>query len=78
MKDWRGCAPTASSAARQVSSISAVDETGDWRLSPFGNPRTEDLSRYRGAAKGPQTDLAPFGKPPFPAGSSLKKLDVVG
>ncbi len=32
--------------------ISAVDEQDDWRLSPFGNPRAEDLSRYRGAAAG--------------------------
>ena len=32
--------------------ITALDETGDWRVSPFGNPRGEDLSRYRGAARG--------------------------
>jgi glucan phosphoethanolaminetransferase (alkaline phosphatase superfamily) len=32
--------------------ISALDVAGDWRLSPFGNPRGEDLSRYRGMAAG--------------------------
>ena len=31
--------------------ISALDLSGDWHLSPFGNPRGEDLTRYRGAAK---------------------------
>jgi glucan phosphoethanolaminetransferase (alkaline phosphatase superfamily) len=30
--------------------VAALDLAGDWRLSPFGNPRGEDLSRYRGAA----------------------------
>jgi hypothetical protein len=30
----------------------ALDEAGDWRQSPFGSPRGEDLSRYRGAASG--------------------------
>jgi phosphoglycerol transferase MdoB-like AlkP superfamily enzyme len=32
--------------------VTALDEAGDWRRSPFGNPQGEDLSRYRGAAKG--------------------------
>jgi hypothetical protein len=32
--------------------VSALDLAGDWRLSPFGNPRTEDLSRYYGTAAG--------------------------
>jgi glucan phosphoethanolaminetransferase (alkaline phosphatase superfamily) len=32
--------------------ISALDAECDWRSSPFGNPRGEDLSRYRGAAAG--------------------------
>ena len=32
--------------------IGAADEAGDWRLSPFGNPRSEDLTRYRGIASG--------------------------
>jgi phosphoglycerol transferase MdoB-like AlkP superfamily enzyme len=32
--------------------ITAVDARDDWRLGPFGNPRAEDLSRYRGAAAG--------------------------
>lgn len=32
--------------------IAAVDEQADWRLGPFGNPRREDLSHYRGAAQG--------------------------
>jgi hypothetical protein len=31
--------------------VVAADAAGDYRLSPFGNPRGEDLSRYRGAAK---------------------------
>jgi hypothetical protein len=32
--------------------VSAVNAAGDYRMSPFGNPHGEDLSRYRGAAKG--------------------------
>jgi hypothetical protein len=32
--------------------IAAADLAGDWRLSPFGNPRAEDLTRFRGAARG--------------------------
>jgi hypothetical protein len=32
--------------------VAAVDATDDWRVGPFGNPRGEDLSRYRGAARG--------------------------
>ncbi len=32
--------------------VAALDLAGDWRLSPFGNPPSEDLSRYRGAAAG--------------------------
>ncbi len=32
--------------------ITAADDTRDYRLSPFGNPHGEDLSRYRGAAAG--------------------------
>jgi glucan phosphoethanolaminetransferase (alkaline phosphatase superfamily) len=32
--------------------VTALDAGGDWRLSPFGNPRAEDLTRYRGAAAG--------------------------
>lgn len=32
--------------------ITALDLSGDWHLGPFGNPRGEDLSRYRGAAAG--------------------------
>src|SRR5262249_10206417 len=32
--------------------VSAVDADGDWRASPFGSPRGEDLTRYRGAAAG--------------------------
>ncbi len=32
--------------------ISAVDDTRDYRLGPFGNPPGEDLSRYRGTAAG--------------------------
>ncbi len=32
--------------------ITPLDEPGDWRLSPFGNPRSEDLSRYRETARG--------------------------
>jgi phosphoglycerol transferase MdoB-like AlkP superfamily enzyme len=32
--------------------IDAVDLAGDWHLSPFGNLRGEDLTRYRGAAAG--------------------------
>jgi glucan phosphoethanolaminetransferase (alkaline phosphatase superfamily) len=32
--------------------ISALDMALDWRLSPFGNPRGEDLSRFRGRAAG--------------------------
>src|SRR5262249_40805579 len=32
--------------------ISAIDLPGDYHLSPFGNPRGEDLSRYRGGAAG--------------------------
>ena len=31
--------------------VAAADADDDWRLSPFGNPRGEDLSRYRGAAR---------------------------
>jgi hypothetical protein len=30
----------------------ALDEAGDWRQSPFGSPRGEDLSCYRAAAAG--------------------------
>jgi arylsulfatase A-like enzyme len=32
--------------------VAALDLAGDWRLSPFGNPPGEDLSRFRGAAAG--------------------------
>jgi arylsulfatase A-like enzyme len=32
--------------------VEAADLAGDWRLSPFGSPRGEDLSRFRGAAAG--------------------------
>jgi hypothetical protein len=32
--------------------VSALDGSGDYRVSPFGNPRGEDLASYRGAAKG--------------------------
>ncbi len=32
--------------------IASQDEAGDWRLGPFGNPSGEDLTRYRGAARG--------------------------
>ncbi len=32
--------------------VAAADVAGDWRLSPFGNPRGEDLTRLRGAARG--------------------------
>ncbi len=32
--------------------IAACDAPGDYSLSPFGSPRGEDLSRYRGAARG--------------------------
>jgi arylsulfatase A-like enzyme len=32
--------------------IVALDETADWRLSPFGSLRSEGLSEYRGAAAG--------------------------
>src|SRR5207253_8774329 len=32
--------------------ITAREETADWRSSPFGNPRVEDLSRFRGVAAG--------------------------
>src|SRR5262249_6743274 len=30
----------------------AADADADWRRGPFGSPRGEDLSRYRGAAAG--------------------------
>src|SRR4029077_15256426 len=32
--------------------VSALNADDDYSLSLFGNPRGEDLSRYRGAAKG--------------------------
>lgn len=32
--------------------VAAADMAGDWRLSPFGNPRGEDLTHLRGAARG--------------------------
>jgi glucan phosphoethanolaminetransferase (alkaline phosphatase superfamily) len=32
--------------------ITAKEEAGDWRMSPFGNPRAEDLIRFRGLAAG--------------------------
>ena len=32
--------------------ITAVDDAGDYRLGPFGNPQGEDLARYRSAAAG--------------------------
>jgi arylsulfatase A-like enzyme len=32
--------------------ITAREEAGDWRISPFGNPRAEDLARFRGVANG--------------------------
>jgi arylsulfatase A-like enzyme len=32
--------------------VAALDESADWRLSPFGSVRAEDLSAYRGAAAG--------------------------
>jgi len=32
--------------------VLAVDLAADYRLSPFGNPRGEDLTRYRGSARG--------------------------
>jgi glucan phosphoethanolaminetransferase (alkaline phosphatase superfamily) len=32
--------------------ISAKEDAGDWRVSPFGNPRGEDLSRFRDKAAG--------------------------
>jgi hypothetical protein len=32
--------------------VRALDAAGEWRLSPFGNPSGEDLTRYRGAARG--------------------------
>jgi arylsulfatase A-like enzyme len=32
--------------------ITPLDESADWRVSPFGNPTGEDLTRYRGTAKG--------------------------
>jgi hypothetical protein len=35
-----------------VPRIAAVDIDRDWRASPFGSPRTEDLRRFRGRAAG--------------------------
>jgi glucan phosphoethanolaminetransferase (alkaline phosphatase superfamily) len=32
--------------------VGAADLAGDWRLSPFGNPRAEALTRFRGVARG--------------------------
>src|SRR5438105_2581995 len=32
--------------------IDALDAVGDWRQSPFGSARSEDLSRWRGSAAG--------------------------
>jgi hypothetical protein len=35
-----------------VPRITARDESADWRSSPFGNPRSDDLARLRGLAAG--------------------------
>jgi hypothetical protein len=32
--------------------VEALDTEGDWRMGPFGNRRGEDLTRYRGQARG--------------------------
>jgi hypothetical protein len=70
--------------------IGAEDLAGDWRMSPFGNPRQEDLSRYRGRAGGRNViiihlestgahHLAPYGakRDPMPNLSALVRQAIV-